>query len=463
MGLTASLAEYMLGVDFDQLPEDAKRQGRLVLADTIGVLCAASQGRSVGIALRSTPDYRAGECTIVGHCTGTDPVRAAFVNGIGGHDIELDDTHTSGRNHAAAVLVPAALAAAEKAGGHTGKDVLAALIAGYDLQIRISKAIGPQRQVERGFHPTAICGTFGAAAVAAKLLGLSAAELQSALALAASESSGLLTYEDDSSHMVKSFHTGIAARSGVQAALLAANGYEGAPDVLSGRFNVLEPFGGTSSDADLLVEGLGERFEISHSSLKRHACCNQTHSALDLMFAIRERHSVNWTDIQSIDVQLAHQAVPIIDNNPLWTHNIQFILAVAAREGFVGPQHFTEKYTTDETLLDLARKVTVRGNDELQLRYSALKGAIVEVVTSSGTFVDQRIAPIGSPTCPLTRNELQSKFRRLTRTALDADTTEYLWAVITSPGPDDWDVSALAALLVGKSSTTTTLNEEMVV
>jgi 2-methylcitrate dehydratase PrpD len=463
MGLTASLADYMLGVDLDQLPEDVKLKGRLVLADTIGVLLAASRGRSVDIALRSTPDYRGGKCTIVGHCTGTDPVRAAFVNGIGGHDIELDDTHSSGRNHAAAVLVPAALAAAEQAGGRTGKDVLAALIGGYDLQIRISKAIGPQRQVERGFHPTAICGTFGAAAVTAKLLGLSVRELQSALALAASESSGLLTYEEDSSHMVKSFHTGIAARSGVQAALLAANGYKGAPDVLAGRFNVLDPFGGTSSDADRLLEGLGQRFEISYASLKRHACCNQTHSALDLLFAIRDRHGVDWADIQSIDVQLAHQAVPIIDGNPLWTHNIQYILAVAAREGFVGPQHFSEKYTTDEILLDLAGKVTVRGNDELQSRYSALKGAIVEVVTSSGSFVDHRIAPIGSPTCPLTFNELQNKFRRLARTALSADTTEYLWTVLTSRGSDDWDVSDLAALLVGKASRTTALNEEMVV
>ena len=463
MGLTASLAEFMLSVDFDRLPEDVKRQGRLVLADTIGVLLAASRERSVGIALRSTPDYRAGKCTIIGHCTGTDPARAAFVNGIGGHDIELDDTHTTGRNHAAAVLVPAALAAAEQAGGRTGKDLLAALIAGYDLQIRISKAIGPQRQVERGFHPTAVCGTYGAAAVAAKLLGLSVVELQSALALAASQSSGLLTYEDDSSHMVKSFHTGIAARNGVQATLLAANGYEGAPDVLADRFNVLDPFGGTSSDAGRLVEGLWERFEISHTSLKRHACCNQTHSALDLLFAIRERHGVKWDEIQSIDVQLAHQAIPIIDNNPLWTHNIQFILAVAAREGFVGPEHFTEKYTTDETLLDLARRVTLRGNDELQSRYSALKGAIVEIVTSSGTFVDQRIAPVGSPACPLTNDELRNKFRRLARTVLDADRTEYLWTVLTGPGSDDWDVSALANSLVGKASTTTALNEEMVV
>jgi 2-methylcitrate dehydratase PrpD len=463
MGLTASLAEYVLAADFDRFPEPVKQQGRLVLADTVGVLLAASRGRTVRTALAATPDYRGGNCTIVGHCVGTDPVRAAFVNGIGGHDIELDDTHTSGRNHAAAVLVPAALAAAEEAGSCTGKDLLAAITAGYDLQIRVSKAIGPQRQVVRGFHPTAVCGTFGAAAVAAKLLNLTVSQLQSALALAASRSSGLLTYEDDSSHMVKSFHTGIAAQAGVQAALLARSGFVGAPDVFAGRFNVLEPFGGTSVDVDRLVDGLGERYEISHTSLKRHACCNQTHAALDLLLAMRERYGFDCPDIRSIDVQLAHDALPIIDNNPLWTHNIQFIVAVGVREGFVGPEHFTEKYTTDGELLALSRKVTVRGNDDLQSRYSALKGAIVEVTTATGTLTDERQAPIGSPAFPLASAELKGKFRRLSSAVLDEGRIEHLWTTVVHSGSDEWHVSSLTTSLVGKTSATTTVNRETMV
>ena len=460
MSLTASLAEYVLDADFDVFPEPVKRQGRLVLADTIGVLLAASRERAVRTALSATPDYRGGKCTIVGHCSGTDAARAAFVNGIGGHDIELDDTHTSGRNHAAAVLVPAALAAGEEAGHCTGRDLLGAIIAGYDLQIRISKAIGPQRQVDRGFHPTAVCGTFGAAAVAAKLLGLTAAQLQSALALAASRSSGLLTYEDDSSHMVKSFHTGVAAQGGVQAALLARAGFLGAPDVLAGRFNVLEPFGGTSVGVDQLLDGLGERYEICHTSLKRHACCNQTHAALDLLLTMRAQHGFECADIQSVDIKLAHDAVPIIDNNPLWTHNIQFIVAVAVREGFVGPEHFTEKYTTDDELLTLARRVTVRGDDELQSRYSALKGAVLEVATSSGIFTAECRAPIGSPAAPLAEAELQGKFARLASTVLDECEIEHLWATVADTAAADWDLSELTVSLVGRHSATTGTDKE---
>jgi 2-methylcitrate dehydratase PrpD len=452
VSLTASLAEYALDADFADFPADVRMQSRLVLADTIGVLLAASREKSVGIALRTAPDYRAGRCTIIGHRTGADPVQAAFVNGIGGHDIELDDTHSSGRNHAAAVLVPAALAAAEEAGGRTGNQLLEALVAAYDVQIRVSKAMGSQRQVDRGFHPTAVCGPIGAAVVSAKLLGLSLRELQSAIALAASQSSGLLTYEDDSSHMVKSFHTGIAAQSGVQATLLARNGYRGAPDVLAGRHDILKPFGGTSADSGRLVDELGQRYEICHTSLKRHACCGQTHSAVDLVLEMRARPGFDWTAIRSIDIQLAHEAVPIIDGNPLWTHNIQYVAAVAARDGFVGPEHFTDEYTTDEDLLDLSRKVSVRGNDDLQSRYSALKGAVVEIVTGVETFAGERNAPAGSPTYPLTEAELEAKFRRLASAVLDHESAARLWSTLIGQESCDWQVSAVAASLVGMSN-----------
>jgi 2-methylcitrate dehydratase PrpD len=428
---TGVIAEHAVKLDLSAVPAAVVTMARSVFTDTVGVLYSASREPAVQTALRAFPTGD-GPCTVVGHGGGASPTRAAFVNGVGGHDIELDDVHTSSRTHPACVIVPAALAAAEAVGDASGAELLAGIVAGYDVEVRLSQAMGVQEQFDRGFHPSGVCGSIGAAAAAGRILGLSADQMRACLALGAAQSSGLLTFEEDPSHMLKSFNTGVAARNGVYAALLAQRGYRGAPDVLTGRHSVLTPYSRPDPEPARLLDGLGERYEICFTSIKRHACCSQTHSAIDALLALQEEHGIAAPDIAGIDVQLSHAAVAMIDGNPLWTHNIQYVLAVAAREGRIGREHFSAQWTSQPEILDLAARVRLSGSDELQTRFPASQGAIVTIRTASTTHVLQRSIPAGSPDQPLSDAELRSKFDGLVGPLLTGQTRAELWDALSS-------------------------------
>jgi 2-methylcitrate dehydratase PrpD len=454
---TTTLAEYAAGLDLAKVPDEVVRQARIVLADTVGVLLSASTRNAVHTALRALP-LASGPCTVIGHGRGAAPESAAFINGIGGHDIELDDSHSPSRTHPAAVIIPAALAAAELDGPVSYGDLLAGIIVAYDLEGRISKAMGPSAQYDHGFHPSAVCGVFGSAVAAARILGLGVDQLRSAIGLAASQSSGLLTYADDPFHMAKSFQTGVAARNGVTAALFAARGYKAAPDVLTGRRSVLGPFSGDAVDTTQLVAELDSRFEIRGTSLKRHACCGLTHSSVDAVLELMEDPRVTFDAIQQIEVQLPVKAVPRVDGNRLWSHNIQYIVALAAHEGRVVLEHFTEEWTRHPEISRLAGKVTVLGSDELQRRFPERKGAIVTITTPAGKLARKVDAPRGSPGQPLTERELNHKYAHLAGAVLSEETAASLWDELTH-GPLDEPIPNLFTALAstpGASGSTRT-------
>ena len=428
---TKTLASYALDLDPKKIPADVLRQAKVVLFDTVAILLAASVRPAMRTALRTFPS-NGGACTIAGHGGGASPEIAAFINGIGGHDTELDDSHSPSRTHAAAVIVPAALAAAGVNRTCSGAELLAALIAAYDVQARVSKAMGVQSQFDRGFHPSAVCGAIGAAVCAGRILGLAPAAMQFAIGLAASQSSGLMTFEDDESHMLKSFHTGVAARNGVTAALLAAQGYEASPDALSGPHNMLVAFGGDTTDYAILTAELGTRFEICGTSIKRHACCGQTHSSVDTLLRLVAEHAIDWRAIERIDVELAHKALPIVDANPLWTHNIQYILAVAAQQGHIAMKHFSPEWTGRADLAALAAKVFVKGNDRLQQRFPVKKAAIVTIKTAQGSYSGELDSPIGNPSAPLAPDDLRAKFMSLATVVLDQAAADLLWSRLSA-------------------------------
>jgi 2-methylcitrate dehydratase PrpD len=425
---TDILARHAGTLDPGRLPAHVLGQAKMVLFDTVAVLLAASRQQAMNRALKAFP-LDGGPCTVAGHGRGTAPERAAFLNGIGGHDTELDDTHSPSRTHAAAVIVPAALAAAEAAGGCTGATLLAGLVAGYDVQARVSKAIIPQRQFNRGFHPTATCGAIGSAVAAGRILSLSPAELTACLALAGSQSSGLRTYRGEPTHLHKSFQTGMAARNGLYAALLAQAGYPGAADPLTGRPDMLTPFGGPDPDLSQLTAALHDRYEICDTSIKRHACCGQAHSSIDAFLALRDEHGFTAGQIERIDVQLAHDAVPVIDNVPLWTHNLQHILATVALCGHFAREHVQPEWTESADVRQLANRVKLAGSDELQAAFPRQKGAIVKVVTGAGAFEAKCAAPRGNPADPLTEPELRYKFGVMAGQVLKPDQIEALWSM----------------------------------
>jgi 2-methylcitrate dehydratase PrpD len=429
------LASYAATLEVDRLPDGVLAHTRQVLADTVGVLLAASTQRSVRTAVRAlSPD--GGTAIVVGHGRGARPEVAAFINGIGGHDIELDDSHSPSRTHPAAVIVPAALAAAEVTPEGTIGDLLAGVIAGYEVQSRVSKAIGRNEQYARGFHPSAVVGAIGAAVAAGRVLRLPVEQLRVCLALAAGQAAGLLCYHDDPSHMAKSFQTGVAARNGVTAALFARAGYQAAPDVLTGRHTMLHPFGGDAADPSQLLDQLGTDYQIQQTSLKLHACCGLTHSAVDALLLMMRDGRFGFGDIERIDVELPHGSASVLDGNTLWTHNIQYVLALAAHEGWVGREHFAGEWTEHAAIRELAARVGVRGSDSLQENFPEFKSAIVAVTAGGSVHVLERDAPRGSPAHPLTDDEVRDKFDHLAGEVLRPDAVAQLWRVLveTEPG-----------------------------
>ena len=427
---TSTLIDHVLGVQAASLPESALAQAKVVFADEVAILLAASTERTVKTAIKAMPLAGNGKCTVVGHGKGATPEQAALLNGCGGHDIELDDSHSPARSHPASVQIPTALAAAEYVGGSTGDDMLAGVVAGYDAQVRMSKAMGSQDQYERGFHPTSVCGAVGSAVCAGRILGLTEDQMHHAIALATSQSSGVLTWKDDPTHMIKSFQPGVAARNGITAALFAQQGFQGIRDVFTNRHSPLKSFGRPAPDFNQLTDALGVRYDICETSIKRHACGGQTHSALDALLAIMEDHSLVAADIESIDAQLAHDALKIVDDKPLLIANVQFVLALGAHVGLIKREHFTPRWTEDADIRRLKERVTVRDNDELSARFPAMKGAIVTVKAKGETFVHSFQTPPGSPLRPLSVSEIRGKFVGLATEVLSDEVAEELWSLL---------------------------------
>jgi 2-methylcitrate dehydratase PrpD len=419
------VASYVCELEWHELPFRARDDAIRLTADTIGVLLHASHADAVQRILRTFP-LANGPCTAVGIGRGATLEQAAFVNGVGGHDIELDDTHASSRTHTACVIIPAALATGELTQA-SGRELLTAIVAAYDVECRMSKAMGVQDQITRGFHATGVCGAVGASVAAARLFGLDAAGVRAAMTIAAGQSSGLMVYDDDPTHGIKSLQAGTAARNGVTAAVLARNGFTGVPDVFGGERNVLRAFGGDPVAPELMLNGLGSRFEISGASIKKHACCGQTHSAIDALLVLMARHLLAADDLDEVDVQLAHGAVLAVDDHALWTHNVQYVLALAAVEGQVAPEHFSTRWTSDPAITALSRRVTMRGSDTLQAHFPEHKGAIVRVRSGTTWYTEERSAPRGNPADPFTRAELKEKFVSLATGAVADDAVQTLW------------------------------------
>jgi 2-methylcitrate dehydratase PrpD len=426
---TSALARYTVDLDLASLPQPVVRQARVVLADTLALMLAGSAERVVETALDALP-LEAGPCTVVGHGKGAPAEIAAFINSLSATALDLDDTHSPSLTHPASVIVPAVLAASECAGNVSGAKVLAAIVAAYDVQVRLSRALGPQAQFDRGFHPASITGSVGAAVGAGRILSLSAEQMRRCIGLAASQSAGVLTFRGDATNMHKGFQVGAASRSGVFSALLAQHGFLAAADVLGGRFNMLAAFGGHAAHPDELVADLGSRYEILGTSIKRHPSCGRSHAPIDALLMLRSENRIVPDDIRTITVEVAHSAVVTIDMRPQLTHNIQFLMATVAIDGTLERRHFVSAWSDRPDVHALMEKVVVIGNDALEAMFPDDKGATVTVETSAGTYRRGLDGPRGSPDQPLNERELQQKFLSLATERLDSGRARSLWDVL---------------------------------
>lgn len=411
MSYTDDLAAYVAALRYDALPPSVVRAAKRITLDLLGVIFPATK-HGPGMAMNGYVRDVGGtpRATVVGTDIRTSTANAALANGTMAGDMELDDVHTEGGTHPSSVYVPALLAVAEDVAA-SGTEWITALAGAYDVGIRVSMAMDTTRMYSRGFHPTSVCGTFGAAAGAARLLRLDAGAVGNAFGSTGSQASGLLTWEMEPEHYAKSFQSGIAARNAVTAVELAARGYVGAPDTLDGRYNMFDAFT-THRDFPRLTEGLGSRFEIEHTDYKFYTCCRAIHAALDIVLELAARHTFTACDVAGVTVWLTPSIAPLVDNNVLISHNLQFIVAVGLFDGKVTRAQTTRERRADPAVTDLAGKVLLLQDADLERKFQKIVGPTrVELrLTDGRTFEVEREAPRGGPIVPVGDDVIEDKF-----------------------------------------------------
>lgn len=433
---TAELIGAMSVFAADRIPAPVRAQAGAALYDQLGALLGATASRYPVIALVRELVGQVGgrpECVVAGTGLRTNATTAALVNGTLAYYCDIESHHPSANVHAIAVVAPAALAVGERCDS-SGAAVLAAIVAGIDVTARVSAALGPAEQYARGLHPSTIAGTFGAAAAAGRLLRLDDERLAHALGLASTSTSGLLSWVDDASEQSRPLNIGLAAQAGAQAALLAAAGFHGPADPFGGKY----PFGAAYTgrwDQNALLDGIGERFAVSELFFKRNACCVFIPAGIDGLLAILTEEGIAAADIDTVTVRAPQSSFHVIDGNPLRSHNLQYVLAVAATRGHVGfDDILRDRRIDDPAIRRLSERVTLVGDPGIDRRATTGRqsvGSITTVRTLDGREFTRDVEfPLGAAENPLAPADLEAKFRRLTAGVIGAERADAIRAAV---------------------------------
>jgi aconitate decarboxylase len=424
MSHTSELADFAAGLRYADLPASARAMAKRVTLDLVGVVLPAvhyGPGRIMNDYVR-TQGAQA-RATVIGTDLVTAPALAALANGTMAADMEQDDVHPQAGTHPSSVYVPALLAVAEDVNA-TGEQWITSLVVAYELGSRLSIAMDHARLYSRGFHPTAITGTFGAAGAVAAMLGLESDGINSAIGLAGCQAAGLMTWEMEQEHFTKSFQSGVPARNAVTAGELAALGYRGALDTLDGKYNAFDAFS-THRDFERLTAGLGESYEIERTGFKFYSACRNIHATLDVVLELLAEHDFGADDVEFIHVWLPETLAPIVDNNVLTTHNLQFVVAVAIFDGEVGRAQTSSERRSAPDVQALASRITLRADSELQKIFPEHWPTRVHLKLKDGrSFEVEREDPRGNAGRPVSDGDIEEKFIRMATQTLPATTVQ---------------------------------------
>lgn len=453
---TRTLSRFVAAFGSDRLPDDVRdRTTRLVLDGVGALLAAANPAYSTGRRIAAFVKEQGGapQATVVGHGFRTGCAHAALANGTMGYACDFEPHHPEGILHPIAVVVPAALAIGERQGS-SGRRFLDAVALGCEVEYRVSMALGPAEQYALGFHPSAVCGTFGAAASAGYLLGLDPEAMERAFGLAACQASGLMAWESDPTENARPFQMGMAARNGVTAALLAEAGFGGPAGVFDRGHTVFGAFSRAPSP-ERLVAGLGESWDgVMELAVKPHACVSFLHPALDALLDLVREHDLKPESVEEIRMRFARSGLHCIDDNPLKSHCAQYVLAVAlARGGIAVPDLFEDRRLGAPEVAELSRRVRVIGDDgELEAKFPDFYATVIEVDTKGGArYSRSNDVARGYPETPLSATELAAKFSALAGTMADAERVSALAEAVR--GLDAAPDLARIAELLGKPAT----------
>src|SRR5437899_1824502 len=366
---TERLAAYAAGAEFEHFPQAAAERAKRCLVDAVGCSIFGAQFPwSTMVLDEALATGAGGPCRVPGVPGMTLHVpHAALVAGAFSHAFEYDNLRKPGAGvHAGATVALPALAMAQAVNA-SGKELIAAIIAGVEVMFRIGAATlhSPEHI---GFHAPGMTGPFGSAAACASLMGLSARQTAHAFGIAGSLAGGLLAFaKAGSGGMVKRLHLGRAAESGVTAARLAQRGYEGPRTVIEGRYGVLEAFC-EETDPTLLTQGLGRVFEIERICFKRYPCHVTAHVPVQLLRALMETHGFSGSDIRAITIEASGKVVSHHNEREpadimLAQYSVPFCVAIAAYHDPLDPAVFSDQVVRESRVRALAQAISVSGSE----------------------------------------------------------------------------------------------------
>jgi 2-methylcitrate dehydratase PrpD len=422
MGITQELAGYCSRMQFNDLSDEVVDCAKYRFLDFISVACRGSQENPSQSIYRFVKEMGKGEGVIVGTRLKAPYLYAALANGTSSHSIEMDDVENEASLHPGVVVFPSALATAEM-GGASGKSFILAVVLGYEVMIRLGRALGPENSYKRGFHPTGTCGTFGSSVAAAKILGLQAEAILNAMGISGSQAAGSMEYLAQGA-WTKPFHAGWAAHSGMVAAMLSGRGYIGPSSILEGRDGFLHAYS-TGADPSKVLEGIGTSFQILRTSVKVHACCRYMHPPIDALLKIVNEHNLRPEQVKKIRVGVLRAGASLIAEPIESKYGSQSIVdaqfsmpfgaAAALLYGKAGLNEFQLSTIQSRPVREMMRKVECFVDPELDRTFPRQWRATAEILTEDGKRYSTTVEyPKGDPENPLSWEEMKERFHDLT-------------------------------------------------
>jgi 2-methylcitrate dehydratase PrpD len=418
--LSTELARWAASITFDDLPEDVIVATKLRVMDVIGLALAGAEtdfGRSVRAAALalSTP----GPCRILGFGDRVGVTTAAFANGAFSQALEFDDTHNESIVHMSSPAVAAALALSEYT-RVSGRDLITAIAIGNEISCRVGSVSSGELH-RRGFHPTGLFATFGAAYLASKILGLDAEAQGRAAGIAGSFASGLLECWVDGTQ-TKFLHPGWSAQSGIAAALLARSGVTGPAKVFEGRFglfasHVQDP--NAHRDFTRINNSLGQHWESRNSSFKPYPAAHVIHPYISAMLRLRARHGIKAGDVERVECPVTAFIVGIVcepteekltpASDSHGRVSLQYSLAEALYFGALGKNAYRNESLKNSEILALARRVQYHVDPDYP-GPGRFKGAVTIALKDGRRFEEVEEYNRGSAENPMSYEELRAKF-----------------------------------------------------
>lgn len=419
MSPTRRLIDFLHGLEFDRLPHSVVHAAQNRVLDTLGcALFGSPEPWSRIMVAEMLAEGSKGASTIVGEREPVAAAAAALCNGTAAHGFELDDHLDEAIVHPGAIIVSASLAAAEGVDA-SGARLLLGVVAGYEFANRLGLAMGPAPS-QHGWHKTSVVGPVAAAVAVAKVMNLSADQMQCAAGLACATASGTKAFAaGEGGGMEKRMHAGRAAEAGVRMAQLAARGFTAPPGAVEGRFGLLDVMAREKATPDRLCADLGNTWAVEHVYIKLYPCCAWIQAAAQQLVTLRGPRPLSAAEVKRIRVGVsAYARAQNANPQPKDTMGAQFSIPYCAALALIGdpadPTAYSEAAIAAAARHGLAQRVEIFVDAEMEAAYPRHYGARVEIELASGECkTAARRDPHGMPADPCTQQELEQKFLQL--------------------------------------------------